>query len=64
MKVLIIASLLLIQGCGSIVLCGERTYEFEVPSTVPFLNGAFKIKRSSDHVDCERDPEERGVMDD
>ncbi len=64
MKVLIIASLLLLQGCGSIVLCGERTYEFEVPRTVPFLNGAFKIKRSSDHVDCERDPDERGMMDD
>ena len=64
MKVLIIASLLLLQGCGSIVLCAESTNEFQVPSTVPFLNGAFKIKRSSDHVDCERDPDERGTMDD
>jgi len=64
MKVLIIATLLLLQGCESIVLCGERTFEFEVPTTVPFFNGAFKIKRSSDHVDCERDPDERGTMDD
>ena len=61
---LVVLSVLLLPGCGSIVLCGERTYEFEVPSTIPFVSGAFKIKRSSDHVDCERPPGEREVKDD
>ena len=64
MKYVLLVSVLFISGCSSITVCGERTYEFEVPSTVPFLNGSFKIKRSSDHVDCERDPEERGVIGD
>jgi len=64
MKSLVVALLLLLQGCGSVVLCGERTYEFEVPSTIPFVSGAFKIKRSSDHVDCQRDPENRAVDND
>lgn len=63
MKYLLLISVLFISGCSSIQVCGTREYTFEVPSTVPFLNGAFKIRRSSDHVDCERDPEERGVMD-
>jgi len=64
MKILVVALLLLLQGCGSVVLCGERPYEFEVPSTIPFVSGAFKIKRSSDHVDCARDPEDRSVEND
>jgi len=64
MKYLLLLSVLFIPGCGSVVLCGERTYEFEVPSTIPFVSGAFKIKRSSDHVDCARDPEDRAVDND
>ena len=61
---LLLISLLSISGCSSLQVCGTREYSFEVPNTVPFLNGAFKIKRSSDHVDCERDPEERAINDD
>ena len=53
----------LLTGCGSVAICGERVYEFEVPSTIPFVSGRFKIKRSSDHVDCSRDPEDRGLSD-
>jgi hypothetical protein len=64
MRRLLLISLLFISGCSSLQVCGTREYSFEVPNTVPFLNGAFKIKRSSDHVDCERDPEERVINDD
>ena len=64
MKYLLLISLVMLSGCSSIQICGERTYEFEVPSTIPFISGAFKIKRSSDHVDCERDPDERNIQDD
>ena len=64
MERLLLISLLFISGCSSLQECGTREYGFEVPNTVPFLNGAFKIKRSSDHVDCERDPEERVINND
>jgi|TARA_R110000796_G_scaffold33053_1_gene86043 hypothetical protein len=64
MKHLLLIGVLFISGCSSISVCGTREYSFEVPNTVPFLNGAFKIKRSSDHVDCERDPDERNIQDD
>ena len=64
MKYLLLISLVMLTGCSSIQICGERTYELEVPSTIPFISGAFKIKRSSDHVDCQRDPEDRAVKND
>jgi len=64
MKHLFLIGIFALSGCSSIQTCGTREYSFEVPNTVPFLNGAFKIKRSSDHVDCERDPEERAIQDD
>tara|TARA_R110000796_G_scaffold73679_1_gene165569 strand:+ start:347 stop:541 length:195 start_codon:yes stop_codon:yes gene_type:complete len=64
MKYLLLISLVMLSGCSSIQICGERTYELEVPSTIPFISGAFKIKRSSDHVDCQRDPEDRAVKND
>ena len=51
----------LVTSCSSVPLCGDREFTFEVPSTIPFVSGAFTIKRSSDHVDCERDPEERAL---
>ena len=61
MKYLFLVSFLTLTGCSSLSVCGEREYSFEVPSTIPFLNGEFKIKRSSDHVDCSRPPEERAI---
>ena len=64
MKILIIALVFLLQSCGSVSPCSVRTYEVEVPSTIPFVSGSFKIKRSSDHVDCERPPGEREVKND
>ena len=64
MKYLLLISLVMLSGCSSIQICGERTYEFEVPSTIPFISGAFKIKRSSDHVDCQRDHDDRAVKND
>ena len=63
MRILILLTVLVLPGCGSIAICGERTYEFEVPSTIPFVSGAFKIKRSSDHVDCDLPPNERATDD-
>ena len=64
MKYLLLISLVMLSSCSSIQICGERPDEFEVPSTIPFISGAFKIKRSSDHVDCQRDPEDRAVKND
>ena len=63
MKPLLLLIVLALPGCGSIALCGEREYTFEVPSTIPFVSGAFKIKRSSDHVDCDLPPSERAAND-
>ena len=61
MKKILAMIVIALPGCSSIAICGERTYEFEVPSTIPFVSGSFKIKRSSDHVDCSLDPVERGI---
>ena len=62
MKSLVVLSIFLLSGCaGMPTICGERTYEFQVPSTIPFVSGSFIVKRSSDHVDCERDPGERKI---
>ena len=63
MRILILTTVLALPGCGSIALCGEREYTFEVPSTIPFVSGSFKIKRSSDHVDCDLPPSERAAND-
>ena len=41
MKHLFVISLLTLSGCSSIQTCGTREYSFEVPNTIPFLNGAF-----------------------
>lgn len=61
---LVVLSVLLLPGCaGMPTICGERTYEFQVPSTIPFVSGSFIVKRSSDHVDCEREPGEREIDD-
>ena len=59
----ILAFSLMIAGCAGVSICGERQYTFEVPSTIPFVSGEFTIRRSSDHVDCHRDPEERELPD-
>jgi hypothetical protein len=61
MRTIIFALAFFLSSCSSVPLCGEREYTFEVPSTIPFVSGAFTIKRSSDHVDCSRDPEERAL---
>ena len=61
MKILPLSFVLLLASCSSVPLCGDREFEFEVPSTIPFVSGSFIIRRSSDHVDCQRDPEERAL---
>ena len=53
--------LLLLLTIFAITGCADREYSIEVPSTIPFISGAFKIKRSSDHVDCAREPSEREI---
>ena len=58
MRILLGVGLLLLTGClAAPPLCGERTYHLEIPG-VP-LFGELKYVKSNDHVDCERDPEER-----
>jgi hypothetical protein len=61
MKYVLFPIALLLTSCSSVPLCGDREFEFEVPSTIPFVSGSFIIRRSSDHVDCQRDPEERAL---
>jgi len=61
MKALLLLTIFAITGCAGVAPCADREYSLEVPSTIPFISGAFKIKRSSDHVDCARDPAEREI---
>ena len=61
MKPLLLLTIFAITGCAGVAPCANREYSLEVPSTIPFISGAFKIKRSSDHVDCARDPAEQEI---
>jgi len=61
MKPLLLLLIFVLPGCAGVAPCADREYSIEVPSTIPFLNGEFKIKRSSDHVDCAREPSERAI---
>jgi len=61
MKILLLLFVLFLSSCSSVPLCGEREYSITLPSGIPFVDGAFKLKTSNDHVDCERDPDERNL---
>ena len=61
MKILLLLFVLFLSACSSVPLCGEREYSITLPSGIPFVDGAFKLKTSNDHVDCELDPEERSL---
>ena len=61
MKPLLLLLIFVLPGCAGVAPCADREYSIEVPSTIPFISGAFKIKRSSDHVDCAREPSEREI---
>ena len=61
MKPLLLLLIFVLPGCAGVAPCADREYSLEVPSTIPFISGAFKIKRSSDHVDCAREPSERAI---
>ena len=61
MKPLLLLLIFVLPGCAGVAPCADREYSLEVPSTIPFISGAFKIKRSSDHVDCAREPSEREI---
>ena len=61
MKPLLLLLIFVLPGCAGVAPCADREYSIEVPSPIPFLNGEFKIKRSSDHVDCAREPSERAI---
>jgi len=61
MRIILFPIILLLASCSSVPLCGEREYSVTLPSGIPFVDGAFSLKTSNDHVDCERDPEERAL---
>ena len=61
MKYVLLPFVLLLSSCSAVPLCGEREYSVTLPSGIPFVDGAFTITKSSDHVDCERDPDERNL---
>ena len=61
MKTFLLAIILFLPACSSVPLCGEREYSVTLPSGIPFVDGAFSLKTSNDHVDCDRDPEERAL---
>ena len=62
MKFLIVVVAIMLPGCSSVKPCSTQSLKFQVPSGVPFMgNAPFVIERSNQHVDCERDPNERQI---
>jgi len=59
--IFVLIFVLFLSSCTAIPLCGERQYSVILPSGIPFVDGAFTLKTSNDHVDCERDPDERAL---
>ena len=62
MRTIAFLAITFLTSCSAVPLCGEREYSIELPSGIPFVDGAFTLKKVNDHVDCKLDPEERGTV--
>ena len=52
MKILLLSFVLFLSSCSSIPECTTKTMSFEIPSGIPFIDGAFEFVRANTHVDC------------
>ena len=52
MKILLLFLVLFLPACAVIPECTTRTMSFEIPSGIPFIDGAFEFVRANAHVDC------------
>ena len=52
MKYLLLIPILFLTSCASVSECSTRTVSFSIPSGIPFVDGAFTIKRDNSHRDC------------
>ena len=52
MKILLLLLVLFLPACAAIPECTTRTFSFEIPSGIPFVEGAFAFKRDNEHRDC------------
>ena len=58
MKYLLFIPVLLLASCVTVSECSTRTLSFEIPSGIPFIDGAFTIKRDNSHRDCGKTTEQ------
>jgi hypothetical protein len=58
MKHLFLIPVLLLASCGTVPECSTRSVSFEIPSGIPFIDGAFTIKRDNAHRDCGKTTEQ------
>ena len=52
MKYVLFILALLLSSCAAIPECTTKTMSFEIPSGIPFIDGAFEFIRANTHVDC------------
>ena len=52
MRPLLFIFALSLSSCSSIPECTTKTVSFEIPSGIPFIDGAFEFIRANTHVDC------------
>ena len=52
MKHLALIPILFLTACVPVPECSTRTLSFEIPSGIPFVDGAFAIIRDNTHTDC------------
>ena len=58
MRYLLFSVILFLTACGTVPECSTRTVSFEIPSGIPFVDGAFTIKRDNAHRDCGKTTEQ------
>ena len=58
MKSLFLIVTLFLTSCGTVPECSTRTVSFQIPSGIPFIDGAFTIKRENAHRDCGKTTEQ------
>ena len=58
MKHLFLIPILFLASCVTVPECSTRTLSFEIPSGIPFIDGAFTIKRDNTHRDCGKTTEQ------
>ena len=52
MKQVLFIFVLFLTSCAAIPECTTKTMSFEIPSVIPFIDGAFEFIRANTHVDC------------